>query len=326
MRMPKHLSASSFLMYKQNRDKFVQTYLTDTQIQREAQTPAMAIGSSFDAFAKNELARCILGGSTVKQGEPFHLQTLFEKQVQEEALRTWAWEEGGFLFLRYKDLGAFDELLTDLEGHQGDVIFDLECVKEIELPSGFKVPVKGYPDCAYVHRSGVPVILDWKCNNYCGVNKKSPSKHYVVERPSGRSHKDIQVELQDGLKIQKQYCFSEVDVKWATQLTMYSWLLGYPIENDAIVQIDQLLCQPGQAHHPDIRAVTYRGFVNKAFQNQLAVDLEQCWTAIQSGHIYHEVPREESDRRVAALERHAAMSITSNPIMDILNTMKGKTP
>lgn len=322
MRMPKYLSPSSFLTFKQSKDKYVQRYLLDPPPPREPQTSPMALGSSFDAFAKNELARCIYGGAAVKLGSNFHLETLFKNQVNDEALQDWAWEEGGYLFLRYKDLGAFDDLLIDLEGYQGKIVFDEEYLEEIELPTGFKVPIKGFPDCAYTNREGVLIILDWKCNNYCGASNKSPSKYYILERPKGRFHKDIEVKTYKGITLQDQYCFSNTDAKWATQTVIYSWLMGKPIVNDAVCQIEQLLCQPGEKHHPDIRAVTYRGFASEEFQLKLAEEIEECWKTIQSGHIYTDVSKEKSDARIASLQRHSNMLADSNPILDILNIYK----
>jgi hypothetical protein len=306
----------------QNRDMYVQRYILDPPLKSDPQTPPMALGSSFDSFAKNELARCLYGGAAVKLGTSFHLETLFKKQVGDEGLQNWAWEEGGYLFLRYKDLGAFDDLLIDLEGHQGDIIFDEECLEEIELPTGYKVPIRGYPDCAYTNREGALVILDWKCNNYCGSKNKSPSKNYILERPSGRAHKNVTVKNYKGMTIQDDCCFSETDEKWATQIVMYSWLLGKPIVNDTICQIEQLLCQPGERHHPDIRAVTYRGFASDGFQSKLAEEVEMCWKILQSGHIYDKLSREDSDLKIKSLQRHADMLANDNPILSILSTYK----
>jgi hypothetical protein len=310
-------------MFMDDRQKFVKIYLADLASPRDPQTKPMSLGSSFDAFVKNELARCLYGGRAVQMGEEFHLETLFKAQVPDEGFRDWAWENGGYLFLKYKDQGAFDDLLVDMEDHKETPQFEVNLMDNVVLPNGTKVPMRGFPDCYYRNSAGALVILDWKCNNYCGKRKMSPKKHYILERPTGRVHKNTVVVNKDGTTLDGVHCFSETDVKWATQMTIYNWMLGGKIGKPFIGQIEQLLCGPSEnGGKPDCRSITYRGYISEKFQYELCDKIDYVWKVLTSGHIFDNLSREESDIKFKELERVAAWAHDNNPVLDIIRNAK----
>lgn len=325
MREVKRLSPSGFMTFQQNLDQYVRRYLADMPEPRYPQTKPMAIGSSFDAFVKNELGRCLLPAEFVMPGGELHLKTLFESQVDDEEDQKWAWEEGGHLFLQYKDLGAFDDLLADFQGCHSTPVFESGTSTLVEMPDGVIVPLFGYPDCYYYKKEGILVILDWKCNNYTAKRVKSPSKFYLKERSIKdgkfflRTHPKVTPVEQDGLVVDAEHCFSEIDKKWCLQMTMYGWMLGHAIGEPVVLQIEQILIEPNVENHPACKCVTYRGFASSEYQFQLADQLSAAWTAISSGHIYSNLTLEESEKRVETMSRLAAHKHEENPLTILIN-------
>ena len=96
------------------------------------------------------------------------------------------------------------------------------------------------------------------------------------------------------------------------------------LRNSLRAQIEQVLCEPNTEHHPTARAVTYRGYLSTEFQMELAEKLSEVWHTVISGHIYKDVSREESDKKIAHLERYNIMVLSGNPINKIIRTAKGK--
>lgn len=286
---------------------------------RSATTRPMLLGSAFDAFVKNELMRCLYGGNSVKLGEPFHLETLFNEQVSED--RSWAWEHGGYLFLQYKDHGAFDRLLIDLEGYKDEPAFELCVQGPLELPSGAEVNILGYVDCCYVNSDGHLVVLDWKCNNYCATRKKSPHPFFVHRYPSMKQYAKSAPINKGKLEIQDA-CFSKVNKLWANQLAIYSWMLGSPVGEPCIVQIEQLLGIPDGKEFPQCEIITYRGHISRAYQVELWNRLEDMNNIILSGHIFDHLSRDESDAFCAKLEKYCESVIANPELKSIIDGAK----
>ncbi len=303
MRKLKHISPSSLSMFYRIREDIYKAYHSDTYVPRDPGTKPMLLGSSFDAFVKNELVRCLRGGKHVKFGEPFHLETLFNAQVEKGEYKTWAWETGGGLFLKYKDSGAFDQLLIDMEG-ANDVQFEHKVFGDLTLPSGTKVTIKGFVDLCYKKPDGTLVVVDWKCNNHCAKNKQSPKPHYVIRRPKNTAHPKG-----------SDVCFSKIDKKWAEQLCIYTWMLGTPIGESSPIQIEQLLGVPVLGiPGGDCEIVTYRSNVGEAFQYEIVNKIQKMHDIIDSGHIFDKLDKEGSDKRCAHMER-LCQSLVSNEEM-----------
>jgi hypothetical protein len=310
MRELKYFSPSSYLMYRDDVDRFVEQYLIDLPRSNDPPSIQMSIGSAFDAFVKSNLAKKFYEGEAYA---PYQLETIFNKQVSEEH-REEAWKIGKFLYEQYVDQGGFHALLSDMEGNLGPIYFEREAQASVRMPSGRYVPFKGFPDCSYINKHNKLVILDWKCNGYCSSKRTSPKKHYVISRPDNTSHKKITPTVKYDLTVVEDHCFSEVDMKWAIQLTIYSWLLGRPIGDDTVFQIEQLLMEPG----PAVRCITYRGFTTPEFQIELANEIDAAWHSLKDGYIYRHLTRQESDAKMATANRRAAMALSNNPILDII--------
>lgn len=274
-----YLSPSSFAMSLENREKFALRYLVDNRIPRDPQTPAMAAGSAFDAFVKHDLAG-------------YDLKELFEKQVAEEHW-SWAWDTGKRLFGIYRDQGALDVLKSLMV----DPKFEVPLHGEIN-----GVPLHGFPDC-YYWRNGRLVVMDWKVVGSQGKTRPSPLKHYVIERPKGRHHKNVTPVYEDGLLVQNDHCFSKTESKWATQVSVYAWMLGVPVGEEFVAQIEQVLCGPD-----DVRCVTYCGKVSEEFQRKTIAQLQNVWSQIKEG-TYIDMDK---------MNRVADFKMGDNPLMDII--------
>ena len=93
----------------------------------------------------------------------------------------------------------------------------------------------------------------------------------------------------------------------ADQIATYAWMLGVPVgDQDMIVGLDQLACKPSpdvEANRmPLIRVAQHRCRISKGWQEGLLKRYQSCWEAIQSGHIFDDMTREESDARCEVLD------------------------
>ncbi len=310
----KAFSPSSFNLYNTNRIEFVKRYLLDPRPPYDPQTVQMALGSGFDAFVKNEMMRCLYGEESVKLGEEYHLETLFNAQVQDEEMRTRVWELSGGIFLRYKDSGAFDQLLIDMEGSEPE--FEKELLGPLDL-CGTILNIRGFPDGFYTTALGILVILDWKCTAYTSKKKMSPLKYYILERDGDkrRHHKNIKPILKNNLLIQDEYCFSKTDKKWATQICIYGWMLGKKVGEPFIGQIEQIICEPNVIENPKIRVVTYKSEIKSEFQVQLSENLSTAWNRIQNGDFFDGLNTAEADKKITELDKLNTMRAEDNPLM-----------
>jgi len=271
----------------------------------------MTIGSAFDAFVKCSLHGHLFGHDG--DGE-YDLKTLFEKQCQVPELRLWAWEAGKYAFDCYRTWGCYDELLRELQQSEDDPQFEFELRGEVG-----GVPLVGKPDLWY--RKNVQVIYDWKVMGFCSRHPQSPKKFYKTcrdcwggerakptrgfkgEPVAHKSYKEID---HFGHKIGAHF-LEEVDSKWADQIAIYTWMSGVPVgDEDTIVGLDQLSCKPSPDpdanRWPLIRVAQHRCRISAAYQQQLVGRLQDCWNQIQSGHIFTDLSREESDQRCEILD------------------------
>jgi hypothetical protein len=311
MRTVKKLSPTSLHLWEGYRDEFYVKYLSDAPKPREPQTQAMTIGSAFDAFVKCSLHGHLFGHDG--DGE-YDLKTLFETQCQVAELRPWAWEAGKYAFDCYRTWGCYDELLRELQQSEEDPQFEFELRGEVE-----GVPLVGKPDLWY--RRQVQVIYDWKVMGFCSRHAQSPKKFYKTCRDCwGKdrakptrgfkgepvAHKGYKEIDHYGHKIGDHF-LEAVDKKWADQITIYTWMSGVPVgDEDTVVGLDQLACKPSpdpeKNRHPLIRVAQHRCRISAAYQRGLVKRLQACWDQIQSGHIFDDLTREESEQRCAMLD------------------------
>ena len=306
MREIKRLSPTSLHIFESDRELFYTKYLSDAKPEWEPQSPAMAVGSSFDAFVKCNLHQHLFGNDG--DGE-YDLRSLFEKQVSNEELREWAWRAGKYAFDCYRTWGCYDDLLADLEQSEEDPRFEFELHGDID-----GVPFVGKPDMWY--KRNVQAVLDWKVTGFCSKYSNSPKKLYKSCRDcwgkerakptrgggEPKPHKGYVEIDHHGHKI-GQHFLEEADKKWADQIAIYSWLLGVEVGDDSMVTcIDQLACKPSDDEMPLIRVAQHRCRISAAWQNTLYKRIQDCWTILQSGHIFDDLTREESDSRCEVLD------------------------
>lgn len=307
MRIMKYLSPSSLSLWERDRDMFYRQYLSDSRPEWEDQGPAAAVGSSFDAFVKCSLHKHLFGHDG--DGE-YDLERLFKDQVSNEEFRDWAWDAGKYCFNCYRAWGCYDELLKELEQSEEAPRFEFTLIGEI---NGIKV--KGKPDLWY--KREVQVVYDWKVMGFCSKHAQSPKKFYKscrdcwgVDRAKPtrgggdpKPHKKYKEVDHYGHLIGDHF-LEEVDKRWADQIAMYSWLLGVePGDENTVTGIDQLCCKPVEEDNfPLIRVAQHRCRISESYQKTLLERLKTCWKQIESGHIFEDLPREDSDARCEILD------------------------
>lgn len=305
MRIPRYLSPTSLHLWERDREEFYRKYLADTKRPHIAQSNAMAVGSAFDAFVKCELHKALFGNDG---GGEYDLETLMEAQVDADCL-PFAYRAGQHTFDRYKICGAYDELLEDLQTSDSPPKFEFTLMDEIG-----GVPLIGKPDCWYT-RNDIQVVLDWKVMGYCSRHTQSPKKLYRYCRDTWGA--DAAKPTRGGAKAHPKYVeldhhghkigthwLEDVDKKWADQIAIYSWMLGVDVGDESMVTcIDQLACKP----HPDgdeplIRVAQHRCRISSFWQHSLLGRLQDCWNTVNSGHIFSDLSREESDQQCKVLD------------------------
>ena len=304
-RRPEFLSPTSLSLWRLNPDEFYMRYLAKAKPPRTPQNQAMSIGSAFDAYAKSYLYETIHG----KNHNPkFELKTLFEAQVEQQN-RDWAWKNGEICFKEYKASGSLDDLIIELEGSVGNPRFETEVFgvvsgyrEGVTLTLG-KVPFLGKPDVYFINKKGARVTLDWKVNGYCSEWGSSPAPQYVKLREKGKvpySHKDCLPSIFNGMTINIASFLETINGEWADQLTIYSWLCGESIGSDFVAAIEQLSWRKG-----NLRVAQHRARVHPDYQFKIFANAQKLWEAIQSEHIFRDLPLDQSIERCKLLEDRA---------------------
>lgn len=298
MRTPEYLSPSSIKTYVEDPEEFYFRYLCDIKTPRFPQTQPMAAGSAFDAYVKSYLHTSLFGaGHDVR----YELGTIFEEQVEKQN-RDWAWEAGKHIFEEYKAAGCLADLMTELSQAVGNPRFEFTVQDDIE-----DIPLLGKPDVFFINSFGARVIYDWKVNGYCSPRTKSPMKGFVKLRTNVGGqyypsiHKNCVLKIVKGIAINTAMCLEDGDKGWADQLAIYAWLLGETIGSEEIIfGIDQI-CGPIDK----LRFATHRLRISPDYQYQLFKLIEQIWGIIDSGWIFQDMTREQSDSRCGLLEKRA---------------------
>jgi len=312
MRKIKYLSPTSIDKFYKDRQEFYLSYLADNRPGRLPQTRPMSIGSAFDAYVKSYLDQR-LGINA----DGFKLQEIFETQVEPHN-RDWAFIHGKHAFDSYEFSGALALLVTELLKADEQPVFEATVEKVIEH-NGVAINFLGKPDLSY-KLSKLPIIYDWKVNGYCGKGNTSPKKQYMrvsdgwdidiapPSRGSGGRHKDVQPMLMSGIEVNIASYLENVDKTWAKQLAIYGWLLGMPVGSKFIVGIDQLCCK-ANVDKPLIRIANHRARISEAFQLELFANAHHVMTTVDSGHIFDDLCRAESDELCDKLDNmHKGLS------------------
>ena len=322
------MSPTSLKTAEASWDDYYIKYLADNRAPRLPQTTPMSVGSAFDAYVKSFLHFNLFG----TYGD-YEKDVIFEKQVEPHN-RDWARVAGQHVFDCYKKCGALADLMLELGTAVNAPRFEFDLLGTIETSVG-DVPIMGKPDIYFINAEGGRVILDWKVNGYCGKQNTSPMPGYVMVRdgwfPSEKKpsngnrlpHKECFPTPYKGIKINAQDFMENRSEEWATQLSMYAWLLGEEVgSQDLIVGIDQIVGQPGP-ERPWLRVASHRNRVGATFQHDLLARLAAAWGRITSGHIFAELSREESDERCKALDEQSTMLATKDdPMVDFINSTR----
>jgi len=283
--------------------EFYLKYLADNRPPKIPQTRPMSVGSAFDAYVKSYLVERLLGRGKLPE---FELDTIFKKQV-EPCNRDWALAAGKHAFECYKLSGALADLMIELEQADATPRFEFTVQRVID-----DIPLLGKPDVWFITKDGTHVLIDWKVNGYCSKRQVSPKKSYIWcadgwegahSRSHRTAHKDAQVMMVGGIKVNLACHLEDVNLTWANQTCLYGWLMGEEIGSKFICGIDQLACGPGIGA-PRIRVARHRARISSSFQHMLWGKIVACWDTIQSGHIFNSLSREESLIRQATLDEY----------------------
>jgi len=63
----------------------------------------------------------------------------------------------------------------------------------------------------------------------------------------------------------------------------------------------------GEGQKPILRFAEFRGKVRRPFQKMLIKRYQKVWDALNSGHIYTKLSREENDKNLVRMNRQAKM-------------------
>ena len=280
MRKPKYLSPTSIQQWAKDREEFYRKYLADNRQPRMPQTEPMSVGSAFDAYIKNYLAKCL--GMKEADGE-LKLDYLLEEQIEPQN-RDFAIAAGLECFNAYKSLGATGYLMKELEQASETPCFEYTVQATLGADESLLgVPLLGKPDLYFYTKSGKLCIYDWKVNGYCSKSNTSPRKGYIRCLASGKSvatHKLAIPSLsEDGIMLDSCTSLHELDSSWATQLAVYGWVLG-GLDASIIAGIDQLACGK------DIRVASLRNVICPDFLADLWTRCVEIWLAISRGEIF----------------------------------------
>lgn len=316
MRRPEYLSPSAIKTFLENEEDYYLRYLSDNKPPNPPQLQVMSIGSAFDAYAKSWLYENLFG----KDHDPkYGFTALFEAQVEPHN-RDWAIQHGAYVFEQYKQAGVLSDLLLELRQANGDPRFEFKIqgavhgYREGRTQRLESVVLHGRPDVAFVNAAGHLVVYDWKVNGYLSKSAKSPEPGYIRLRSAGRTnygkHKDCQSMVVDGLMINISNYLEDINKMtedWATQLTVYHWLLGSPICSDTLlVGIDQIACDASKGALPAIKIAEHRTRISKAWQQRVFDIAAHIWERANSDHFFRDMSAEESVARCRVLDGQLA--------------------
>lgn len=298
IRKIEYLSYSSFKLFEKDPEGFYRRYLSHNRPPRDPQNHYMAIGSAFDAFVKADLHKEFVGTNDPE----YTADALFEKQVESQC-RDRARQDGKILYARYIKLGAMKSLRDEMKGciNPG---FETSITAELEitrLPGG--IPVLGKPDVQYISATGARVIHDFKCQGFYSKAAPSPYSGYIRmfsgDKDHGTMHKSAMPRMHKGHTINGNAPLHLHCSDWAEQLTIYAWSLGCQVGDDYILSIDQILSNSQKGYS---RVAKHAGICTDEWQNKFYNRLHRCWQAAKTGHVFLDLPYDESVARCQAID------------------------
>lgn len=306
MRQPKYLSPTSISRWKKDREEFYLSYLADHRPPRIPQNRPMSIGAAFDAYIKAYLHQRLFGMGADPR---FKFSTIFEEQVESQN-RDWAKEHGAYVFAIYKKSGALANLMLELADANGPAQFEFTLEGRVAHSACVEgIPLLGKPDLKFVNANEQIFVDDWKVNGYCSERTTSPKKGYVrlfTEDGQKGAHKDAHLMEIDGVLVNIAHPLEVVDIDWANQLCIYSWLLGAKVGSKFIVGIDQIVAKGSGTDFPILRIACHRNRISPDYQLLLHDQIAEIWNRINQGpeYIFDDVSRIESKSRCEVLDNY----------------------
>lgn len=263
-RIPRFISPSSLSKWKKDRREWILQYASFTKLPKIQQTKPMALGSAFDAFAKGFLEEKFLG---LLGRDEYYLS----KQVEIDDPSVV--QDASNLFEAYKR-NSLPNLVAEMMLASGKPKFE----ESVTWDTGYRgLVLMGKPDLFFMIDQGINVIIDWKVSGYYSKTAPSPKKGYIKIMPEGKSHKNTYPEDYHGITIDGVHRMEDIDEEWATQLTIYAWILGAPVGSEIIGGIEQLV--------GNVRIASYRNKIGKEFQEKIWSELKSMWDEIVDGNI-----------------------------------------
>lgn len=285
----------------------------------------MSVGSGFDAYVKSDLHAALYGPGSDPM---FEFDAIFTEQVEEHN-RDFTRKAGKHIFECYKLTRVYDELLALLQTSTEPPQFE----SKVEGLLDGTVPYLGKPDLRFVISPlGVTVrcVLDWKVKGYCSKYGASPSKGYALCRDAYggkqsqshlKEHKNYLAYDHHGFSINAGF-MEACNEDYADQVSPYGWLLGEKIgDENVVVMIDEIVAKYMPDAQPLLRVANHRARVSHAHQLKLYARIKRCFDAIQSGHIFSDLSREDNDARCETLEQTAIGLQTSSAGEDWYNVV-----
>lgn len=273
-----YLSPTSISKYYSDRRDFYLTYMVEPRPPRAPQTQPMSIGSAFDAYVKNYLVERLYGSNS-KESDQFELAALLSTQVEAPHL-SWATEHGRIVFDKYRASGALSDLMIELELASSPPRFEFTVKGVISSTNVEGITLLGKPDLYFETADGCSVIYDWKVNGYCAKRSKSPARGYGKCRTEAgicKMHRDYIGVVRSGIAVNVGMPFEDVSAIWASQLSIYSWLMGASVGSNTIIGIEQITGGGGRP----LRFASHRGIVSAVFQHDLLLRIERVWACLQ---------------------------------------------
>jgi hypothetical protein len=317
MRKPKYLSYSSLTKYEEEPDEWCIRYVVDNRPPREPQWQPAGVGSAFDARVKAVMYEYSYGANY--KPEQFSYEALFEKQVEQHN-RDFCGPAGDYVFACYELSGFLDRLKALADRAVEPPQYEFRIEREVG-----GVPLLGLPDGHFIlpiedsQRETLDVIADFKVNGFCSRSSVSPNQGYILcmdgysadkqSRSHGTTH--AKAEVKDYKGIQIGGWMEDFSEQWANQLSGYGWCLGAEVGDENVVTlIHQCVAKPMKVGRPLLRFAEFAGPVRKPYQDFLLQRYQKCWNAIETGHIFQDLTRDESDEQFNIINSQATKTVT----------------
>jgi len=306
-RIPTYISPSQATLFYKDRSEYYLRYLCEYRPDRFAQTPAMAVGGSFDSHVTRALALRYFGRDDPRCEGEYCLETMLDAAIEPHLDRRELTRIGLELFKRYMATGGYGRLCAELDAAsdicmQGRLYYN--------VPERVGLTLMGLPDVAFV-RGGVQHVYDFKVNGF--FSAASPLKGFVWKGTGSgsTSHKSaILGKLDCGTVVDLSGYF---DTGYLRQTSTYAWALQGGCDSPIVVGIEQTACRVASSRWKDptvlsgdrqvaVSNVSTRSLISVEIQAAVLDEYIHMWDVINSGWIFEDLSREESDIECARLD------------------------